>query len=88
MFDSNHIMKAQEEQRRLALEDFKQTVSLLEFLKQEANRLGNDSGEVSKIEEIIEQFKADKIPKKEALEKANGILYSKEAGIDATSGGH
>ncbi|MDR3519403.1 MAG: hypothetical protein P4L63_00725 [Candidatus Pacebacteria bacterium] len=88
MFDSNHIMKAQEEQRIFTKKDFDETILQLKFLKQEIYRLGNNSSETSEVEELIKKFQNGEISKKEALEAANTIIYKKEAGIDSKSGGH
>jgi len=76
------------EQEELAKKYSAEVNSKLRFLQQETNRLGNDSGETLKIEELIIKFEDGKISGEKALEEAEKIIYGKEAGIDATSGGH
>ena len=63
-------------------------LSQLKLLEQGVAEMGNDSGETSKIIHIIDDFQKGTISGKEALEKANKIVYAKQDGIDATSGGH
>jgi hypothetical protein len=82
---SNLRLEKIAEQERLSREDM---IFRLSEKKDFAARLGNDNGETSKIEELITQFKEGKISGEKALGEADKIIHGKEAGIDATSGGH
>ena len=82
---NNYSLETHREQERLSKEH---TIFQLSEIKQTAATLGNDSGEISKIEELLTQFKEEKISGEIALEEAQKIIHNKEAGIDARSGGH
>jgi hypothetical protein len=88
MFLGNNPLERKIEQEQPAREYRAEVILKLQFLQQEVYRLGNDSGETSQIGELIEKFKKDEISDKKALEEAWKIIYGKEAGIDANSGGH
>jgi len=93
MHFNNSPLEERNEQERLAKQDSEETISKLEFYKQEAYRLGNNSDEVSRIDKIIEKFITSVISKENALEKSHEIVYGKEAGlgdkgIGPNTGGH
>jgi Asp-tRNA(Asn)/Glu-tRNA(Gln) amidotransferase B subunit len=93
MFFNNYQPGIIKEQEALAKKYSAEVISRLEFLKQEAYRLGNDSGEVSEIGELIEKLKKGEISEKKAQEGASRILHRKEAAIDTQGknpnmGGH
>jgi hypothetical protein len=88
MHDYNLLPGIKKQQEQFAKEYFEEVVAKLTHLRDEVYRLGNDGGETSKIEELITQFKEDKISGEKALEEADKIIHGKEAGIDAKSGGH
>ena len=87
------MLEEMRRQNQLAEEYSKEVISKLHALQLKAGRLGNDSGEMSQIGELMRKFKASEISDKDALESAEQIIYRKEAAIDLSgnnpnTGGH
>ena len=87
---NNPSLETHREQERLARE-----YNILDFRSRldQAKIMGNNSGELLQIEELIKQFEDGKISKETTSSEIHKIIYPKEGAIDQSGtnpnmGGH